>query len=725
MSEEGRRVKAYKAEAEGEWGEQGTGPITFDMLAGRPLFVVRSELDGSIVLEIDIRPRLKSFALEDSLLYWDEGEDTKFCLSFQTQQGADEIWNHINSLRREESPDDKDNDSLIAHADMADTADSQPTVDLPPVETQNLDKILETIRTVWTARQETFTRADREFRLFVAKQLESLCIQLRSNDYIPQLLNLFRMKEDMQDLDSLHKIYEIFRSLFILSQSELFDVMLDKDLILDVIGTLEYDPVRNKQHYRDFLTSKAQLKEIVPLSNQALIDKIHVAYRIQYLKDVILASSMDDVLFTTLNAIVQLTNVEILNLVQRDESIIAQVIDGLKDIQRSRADRLDLMKFLLELFKLSQHLKPDEKRALYSSLGERGLFDILASNLSFDDVGVKLLVCNVFALLQFQDITILRNHIAKQAHMQRHSSKSPQESLLGRLVHSFATVSDKAVLLQLTVILRMLLDKDTFETMLGLEDRDGLLKIFYDDFANELVAPLLVSDFDVSEIEVERRSQILHVLGLFAVQHGARIRTFLARPPILQAILNLINLKNFVLTLGSIQLIKSMLMCKNEILIRAMIRIDLFGALVQTLVDGGARYTLVNSTVLELLELIRRENWKNVIEAIVKRHELALRQLKYSTVFADFMLRYDQNNTPYTTDATASPATTERKQPTHSSMDAEEEEYFNESGDDDEAPPAPPAVGSPVSVRPRPSLVDYDDDEDDFVSRVAKRKPQS
>ena len=93
----------------------------------------------------------------------------------------------------------------------------------------------------------------------------------------------------MENSEGLSFLFEIFRCLFYLNKSSLLDVLLSDDLIMDVIGCLEYDPSKTEQvKHREYITTKSQFKEIVPFNNVDLVSKIHQLYKVQYIQDVIL-----------------------------------------------------------------------------------------------------------------------------------------------------------------------------------------------------------------------------------------------------------------------------------------------------------------------------------------------------------------------------------------------------------------------------------------------------
>jgi hypothetical protein len=70
---------------------------------------------------------------------------------------------------------------------------------------------------------------------------------------------------------------------------QLLDELLKEEHVMNVIGCLEYDPdLQTSQQHRQFLSTAVVFKEVVPITSQDVLSKIHQTYRIQYLKDVIL-----------------------------------------------------------------------------------------------------------------------------------------------------------------------------------------------------------------------------------------------------------------------------------------------------------------------------------------------------------------------------------------------------------------------------------------------------
>lgn len=103
--------------------------------------------------------------------------------------------------------------------------------------------------------------------------------------YIRKLLNLFHICEDLENLEGLNHLFEVFKNIFLLNKNALFEVMFAEDTIFDVVGCLEYDPnAKIRKKHRDYLRQMAKFKEVIPITNPELLAKIHQTYRVQYIQ---------------------------------------------------------------------------------------------------------------------------------------------------------------------------------------------------------------------------------------------------------------------------------------------------------------------------------------------------------------------------------------------------------------------------------------------------------
>ncbi len=178
-----------------------------------------------------------------------------------------------------------------------------PPIELPPCELSKLDEISEMFSSVLPSPVKR----------------EKLAVVIEAEGYIKKLVDLFHICEDLENIDGLHHLYDIFKSIFSLNKNALFEIMFSDDLIYDVVGILEYDPSASEPaRHREYLRTKAKFKEVIPLNNPELEQKIHQTYRVQYIQDVILPtpSVFEENMLSTLSSFIFFNKVEIVSMIQ-------------------------------------------------------------------------------------------------------------------------------------------------------------------------------------------------------------------------------------------------------------------------------------------------------------------------------------------------------------------------------------------------------------------------
>ena len=181
--------------------------------------------------------------------------------------------------------------------------DAASPIELPPCELSKLDEISELFTSVLPS----------------PIRREKLAVAIESEGYIKKLVDLFHMCEDLENVEGLHHLYDIFKSIFLLNKNALFEIMFADDMIHDIVGVLEYDPsLPQPARHREYLRTKANFKEVIPLNNPELVQKIHQTYRVQYIQDVILPtpSVFEENMLSTLNSFIFFNKVEIVSMLQ-------------------------------------------------------------------------------------------------------------------------------------------------------------------------------------------------------------------------------------------------------------------------------------------------------------------------------------------------------------------------------------------------------------------------
>ena len=113
--------------------------------------------------------------------------------------------------------------------------------------------------------------------------------------------NMF--SQDLENMEGLHHLYEIFRNIFLLNKNALFEIMFSEETIFDVVGCLEFEPgCATPKRHREYLKSMARfhqvkstiliglyfvdnrILQVIPITNTELLSKIHQTYRVQYIQ---------------------------------------------------------------------------------------------------------------------------------------------------------------------------------------------------------------------------------------------------------------------------------------------------------------------------------------------------------------------------------------------------------------------------------------------------------
>ena len=111
-----------------------------------------------------------------------------------------------------------------------------------------------------------------------------------------------------------------------LSVSLLFDDPIFIFLCFYVLSLDDPDFPGHKANYREFLHNTSQFHQPIPLRDMGIQRKIHHTYRLQFLKDVVLARALDDSTFNVLNSCIIFNQIDIITHVQQDPMFLRDVV---------------------------------------------------------------------------------------------------------------------------------------------------------------------------------------------------------------------------------------------------------------------------------------------------------------------------------------------------------------------------------------------------------------
>ncbi|XP_028075348.1 serine/threonine-protein phosphatase 4 regulatory subunit 3B isoform X2 [Camellia sinensis] len=718
-----QRVKVYRLNDDGKWDDQGTGHVTVDYMERAEelsLFVIDEEDNETLLLH-----RISSDDIyrkqDETIISWRDPEySTELALSFQETTGCSYIWDHICNVQRNLQFSTLNNETY--HSVNSELRE------LPAVELSTLPIILKTV--VGSG---------------IADQIRLAELILNDQDFFRKLMDLFGICEDLKNIDGLHMIFKIVRGIIFLNSPQIFEKIFGDELIMDIIGSLEYDPdIPHVQHHRNFLKEHVVFKEAIPIKSLLVLSKIHQTYRIGYLKDAILPRVLDDAIIANLNSIIHSNNATVVSLLKDDSTFFQELFAKLRLSTTSAESKKNLVLFLHEFCSLSKSLQMVQQQRLFRDLVNEGIFDIMAEVLQSQDKKLVLIGTDILILFLNQDPNLLRSYFARQEGI----------LLFGLLVKGMITDFGDDMHCQFLEILRSLLDSYTSGTQ-----RETIIEIFYEKHLGQLIDVITsscppngmgqsvsksVGSNGCIENQIRAKPEILlnicELLCFCVFHHQYRIKCNFLLNNMVDKVLFLTRRREKYLVVAAVRFFRTLISRNDEHLMHHIVKNNLLKPIVEAFICNGNRYNLLNSAVLELFEYIRKENLKILLKYLVDSFWDQLVKFENLVAIHSLKVKYEQsleNSGPKSSIDVLEP----RKRIDERALEKEEEDYFNEDSDEEDSASAsmsrsPSAQAQPVlsngSAVSCPSLssrsgglgglVDYDDDEDDEDDKPPPRK---
>ncbi|KAF1483972.1 Serine/threonine-protein phosphatase 4 regulatory subunit 3B, partial [Eudyptula minor novaehollandiae] len=693
MSDTRRRVKVYTLNEDRQWDDRGTGHVSstyVERLKGMSL-LVRAESDGSLLLESKINPNTAYQKQQaDTLIVWSEAENYDLALSFQEKAGCDEIWEKICQVQGKDPSVEVTQDLIESEEEhIEEMPETSPLIDLPTCELNKLEEIADLVTSVLSS----------------PIRREKLALALENEGYIKKLLQLFQVCENLENTEGLHHLYEIIRGILFLNKATLFEVMFSDECIMDVVGCLEYDPsLAQPKRHREFLTKTAKFKEVIPITDSELRQKIHQTYRVQYIQDIILPtpSVFEENFLSTLTSFIFFNKVEIVSMLQ---------VSGLPVVPS----------YIYIYIKIKQTL----------FILEYGM----------DDLQVRSAATDIFSYLVEFSPSMVREFVMQEA------QQSDDDILLINVVIEQMICDTDPELggaVQLMGLLRTLIDPENMLATANKTEKSEFLNFFYNHCMHVLTAPLLANTsedkcekgnatflfslalnlcfenlflififiFYLSDAVVgstksnticpdnyqtaQLLALILELLTFCVEHHTYHIKNYIMNKDLLRRVLVLMNSKHTFLALCALRFMRRIIGLKDEFYNRYITKGNLFEPVINALLDNGTRYNLLNSAVIELFEFIRVVNIKSLIAHIVENFYNALESIEYVQTFKGLKTKYEQEKDRQNQKLNSVPSIlrSNRFRRDARALEEDEEMWFNEDEEEEGEAVVPPVEKS-------------------------------
>ncbi|PLB53648.1 DUF625 domain protein [Aspergillus steynii IBT 23096] len=728
-----KRVKVYELK-DNDWYDRGTGFCTGQILDDEPRIFVESEDEPDrVLLETKISKDDGYQKQQETLIVWTEPNGTDMALSFQEAEGCAVIWNFVSNVQQHLLNMSTADDAL------SDDLESFQSIMLPPPELGNLPEIDHVMRAA------SITQAGRD-------ALSKFVIR---DEYIPKLIPLVTMAEDLESLVDLHRLCNIMKSLILLNDNTIIETVVTDPIILGVVGALEYDPEfpTHKANHRQYLADQSRYKEVVPIKDALIRRKIRYTWRLQYLKDVVLARILDDPTFSVLNSLIFYNQVEIVNHIQSNAAFLKDLFLVFDPRNADAKRKEDAVQFLHQCAAIAKNLQAPARANLFANFISHGLFAVIAFAIKHPNPALRTTGIDILVALLDHDPIMMRSYMLKAVN----EKKTPLTDTLIDLLH---TESDLGVKNQLADAVKVLLDPQIpLPDAMGRAGpehytklrpnilSDAFVQNHFDESARRLFQPLKrlenrASLHDLTFQEVALHSHLVDILTFFVRQHLYRTRNVIHNEALAPRIAQLLKVPQKHLKLTALKFFRTLISLQDTFYQALMTHNNTFGLILDIVYETMPRDNLLNSACLELFEFIKRENIKSIVLHIVEKYGEKLKNITYVDTFRDLVIRYEQmqgygaevDSTLFAQDDGTSAARMQangQRWQGVKEMDAAEEEYFNTSDDEEEwqqqdtpavqamASQAQTGGASPV-VKP---LVDYPDDDEDDDAMDTKAEP--
>ncbi|EPE02546.1 suppressor of mek1 [Ophiostoma piceae UAMH 11346] len=625
-----KRVKVYELR-NNDWFDRGTGFCSSNLVP------IQSE-DGDedaraphVIVESEDEPDRLLLNTQTLIVWTEPSTGMDMALSFQEADGCLAIWNFITEMQQIIPPTGEDNLSDEV------PVDTPPVITLPPADLGHLQEIENNMRIMSST----------------AGGRDALSRCILTTNYILKLTPLVEMAEEFESLSDLHHLCNIIKIILLLNDNTIFENALSDECVYGVVGALEYDPdfPSHKANHRDWLSNQGRYKEVVRITDEHIRYKIHETYRLNYLKDVVLARILDDPTFSVLNSLIFYNHVEIISHIQNNAAFLNDLFGIFTDPAESNMRKKEGVMFIQQCCATSKGLQPPMRMSLFTTLLAHGLLNVISFGLRNPEVTVRIAATEILVCMIDHDPQMMRQTIYRQIHEQ-------QPQLTDTLVDLLHVEVDLGIKSQVCDALKVLLDfvpvQMPIEAINGQNkealmarrttmdpQQDVFLSHFYETSAVRLFKPLLdLEQQKVPEVDTFNEGifgYLNEMICFFLRSHNHRCKFFIMQHNLAVRFSQLLEARVKHVQLVGIRFMRQLVSLRDDFYIRIIMEHRLLEPVLDLVKRCLPRDNLVCSAGLEFFDFFTKEDLGDLTKHLVTTYNEKLQALSCMPTFRDLV----------------------------------------------------------------------------------------
>jgi len=704
-----RRVKVYELNPEGQWDDKGTGHVSLNPVPEEQSFemVVQCEETRTQLLEHRVQREIDYARQGETIITWCQADSPDLALSFQEAGGCTDVWNRIVAIIG--AREDNDTNGPLQGGQV------EP-MQLPEPSVENAEAILKAITDTPATHREHVASA------------------LLQEEYLKKLLEAFREVDKAGKRELAVTFFELFKHIVLLNEISIYEVLFSDEIFASMVAVFDYDPTvkDSKTQHREFL-ARAKFKQVMDIKDPLVVKKIHENYRMTYFKDVVLLRFLDDGALNTLGSLIYYNNATIIShiteypqLVQNLFNKINTAVSSIRDHEEKKTssssgeppkgspddcDTKDPFLFLQELCNIVKQMLVAQRDSFYKLI-EPDVFN------SIEDA-LWAASPQRYPWVWQASVDVLHNMLIHDSAMLRRFmvSRIPSKrNLLTRIVTMIVSEEVTPGLThQLGEILRMVLDPEAMQT----SDKDVFLDHFYK--ANAAHLDVALASKSTTMAARLTKYNALELFSMCAKQHGYRAKQYIIGHGILQKAVGILPHQDKQLSLSVIRFVRTCIGCKDPAYAKTIEKNRLLDPIIDLFVQNGARYNVLNSNVIELVDWIHRENIKNLNAYLMQDHGAKFEKVSYVDTFRMMAVQHENNLNSQEKD------NKDEKMPSAAPDGVTDDSnceytYFESNDEGEENAPMLDLADENDGFVPMPRKTEDDDKEADLLATITKRQ---